>query len=119
MVLYFDESHTLMESPYTRTTLEEDACSGYQILCSVMNYFLHLSLFYINISATFSLSRYSPTKTYGSSARIMKGKDDPVQAPFVELPFDMWSDDILAREDTHTLEEVCKPKFMVRFGRPL
>ena len=119
LVLYFDESHILMDEPFASADLKEDARSGYQILCSVMNYFRRLSLCCIYLSTNSSLSKFSPSKRYWWSARTRQGKDDPVQAPFVELPFDVWNNNILAKEGTHTLEEVCETKFMVRFGRPL
>ncbi|KAH0585672.1 hypothetical protein H2248_008884 [Termitomyces sp. 'cryptogamus'] len=45
--------------------------------------------------------------------------DDNLNAPFVELPFDVWKEPSLVIEGTHSAQEICSLKFMARFGRPL
>ena len=93
--------------------------TAYQSLCSAFNTLLDFDCFVIFLSTNSSLARYSPSQKRLWSSRSRDAPIDTLQAPFVELPFDTWSNDILVTEGAHTLEEVCMTDFMVRFGRPL
>ncbi|KAG5639874.1 hypothetical protein DXG03_002724 [Asterophora parasitica] len=42
-----------------------------------------------------------------------------LHSPFVELPFDIWKEPVIAKEGEHTADDICEPEFMARFGRPL
>ncbi|KAG5641126.1 hypothetical protein DXG03_005954 [Asterophora parasitica] len=37
----------------------------------------------------------------------------------LRLPFDIWKEPIIAKEGEHSADEICRPEFMARFGRPL
>ncbi|KAG8708105.1 hypothetical protein FRC08_000107 [Ceratobasidium sp. 394] len=118
--IYFDESHPLTSD----TTEPEDGqmYTSYQVLCSVINRFRTLDLFVVFLSTNSSISVYSesPPQSLFWSGRVINHKTSGVQAPFCELVFDQWGrSQHLLFENVHTLQEVCKPKFMVRFGRPL
>ncbi|KAG9089296.1 hypothetical protein FS749_001444 [Ceratobasidium sp. UAMH 11750] len=116
--IYFDESHPLTSD----TTVPEDGQirTSYQVLCSVINRFRTLDLFVVFLSTNSRISVYSPPQSLFWSNRVINQKTSGVQAPFCELVFDQWGQNQhLLFENVHTLQEVCKPRFMVRFGRPL
>ncbi|KAG8710691.1 hypothetical protein FRC08_016827 [Ceratobasidium sp. 394] len=116
--IYFDEAHSLTSTSPLAEGGQTRTC--YQILCSVINRFRALDLFVVFLSTNLKISTYSPPQHFWWSSRIRDGTIPGVQAPFCELTFDQWhNDQPLLSEGEHTLEDVCKLGFMVRFGRPL
>lgn len=123
LVLYFDESHNLT----TDKTWMKDATAkvvygpwtAYETLCKCLDGFAKEDLFNIFLSTSSNLSTYSPSQQYAWSARARNAPVDTFQAPFVELPFDQWSEPTLVHENKHSRKEVARSEFMVRFGRPL
>ncbi|KAG8726427.1 hypothetical protein FRC10_007135, partial [Ceratobasidium sp. 414] len=116
--IYFDEVHSLTSETPAAEVGQIRTC--YQILCSVINRFRMLDLFVVFLSTNSKISIYSPPHLFWWSSRVRDEKTPGVQTPFCELPFDQWrGNQPLLSEGEHTLETVCKPKFMVRFGRPL
>ncbi|KAG9075046.1 hypothetical protein FRC06_010306, partial [Ceratobasidium sp. 370] len=116
--IYFDEAHSLTSETPKAEDGQTRTC--YQILCSVINRFRTLDLFVVFLSTNSRISTYSPPQLFWWSSRVRDEKTSGVQTPFCELPFDQWDGARpLLSEGEHTLETVCEPGFMVRFGRPL
>ena len=124
-MLYFDESHDLLDK-CTRTRddadqnpdVGNDPRSAYQILCRVLSTLRTQDVFTVFLSTNSSLSQYSPYHEKMWSYRSPAGdlKPDYMQAPIVELPFDIFA---RVKEDDVKLEQVSEPGHMVQFGRPL
>jgi len=121
LLIYFDESHELLH----RETIELFPDGGdvelakrsvYQVLCRAIENFTKFDIFAVYLSTNSSLSGYSPHNKISWSARSGEDAGDQLQAPFVELPFDIWAQ---VREDTLRLDDVAKAEHMVKFGRPL
>ncbi|TFK36232.1 hypothetical protein BDQ12DRAFT_254389 [Crucibulum laeve] len=113
LVLYFDEAHCLSDSRIYNNTR-----NYYDALCSALNEFNQAPIFAIMISTNSSLSRFSPQNAH-HSARVVNAKEDTLQVPFSEMPFDCLHDGkpvFIPGMKIHDIEQV---KFMVQFGRPL
>lgn len=79
-------------------------------------------VFGLFIGAYSQLCEFTPAPNYWSSrpfTPLLDERDDNINAPFVELPFDLWKEPNIVTEGTHTAEDICSLKFMARFGRPL
>jgi hypothetical protein len=98
---------------------KDDGRNPYQALCSALNELLQLDLFFVFLSTNSSLSDYSPTLRVFWSKRGREAAQSYVQAPYTELPFDVWKEPKLVTEGKHTISDVGEVGFMVRFGRPL
>jgi hypothetical protein len=131
MVLYFDESHELTKMRTALSGIEEgltadDMRTAYQTLCWALDSLRNEegvpsdqgNLMAVFLSTTSHLATYSPSNTFHWSARTHDGKLG-LQPPIVELPFDLWKTEHIVTEEAHRINEVCRPEFMVRFGRPL
>lgn len=123
ILLYFDEAHDLanifkknVEESAADTDKPEERSALEAVRSSIQE--LHsLDIFALFLSTNSNLSVFKPKHKLPSSRAQ---SDAPLQPPFVELPFDLQiGGEPLAIEGKHTLEEVCKPEFYVRFGRPL
>lgn len=117
MILYFDESHELIKKLTNDTGTEKR--SAYQVLCKSLNSIIEEDVFVIHLSTNSNLGRYSPRQAQFWSLRgTSSGPLTPVelQAPFVELPFDVFSK---VKENYMTLDKVWTIEHMVKFGRPL
>jgi hypothetical protein len=112
LVLYLDESQKMTE------TTEDGIRSPYHTFCSSLNSIIPLNIFTIFLSTNSNLSRYAPSSRVHPSLRVREKNLVGIQAPFTELPFDLYKGPIVV-EDKSTLEDVCTPAFMARFGRPL
>lgn len=124
VVLYFDESYdlthsTVMVRPSSPSQPTPPPDSAFTVLCRCLDLFSDQDIFHIFLSTSSNLSHFSPPKAIAWSARARDAKMDTMQTPFVELPFDNWKNGRLIEEGKHGVQNVCKPEFMVRFGRPL
>ncbi|QRV85662.1 hypothetical protein RhiJN_13680 [Ceratobasidium sp. AG-Ba] len=118
LCVYFDESHPLTE--HVLEPLSSQSRTAYQILCWVINRLRKLDVFFVFLSTQSLMSVYSPPQSLFCSARVINDTTPGVQAPICEMSFDCWSGgDHLMEPYQKTLQEVCEPAFMVRFGRPL
>ncbi|QRV99088.1 hypothetical protein RhiJN_27107 [Ceratobasidium sp. AG-Ba] len=119
LLIYFDEAHTLTK--YSPIQDGKQSYTAYQLLCRVLNNLRGYDLFGVFISTNSRLSRsvFTPPQRVHPSARVIEVDANPVQVPFVELAFDLAGDTPLLKEGAHSVREVCRPAFMVRFGRPL
>ncbi|KAB5587907.1 hypothetical protein CTheo_8651 [Ceratobasidium theobromae] len=117
LLIYFDESHLL-----ALTTPEYNNQYGltcYQYLILAINELKGLDLFFIFLSTEPKTTSRSFLESIVLSGQGRIVDIEKFQAPFKRLPFNQWKEDYPLKEDTHTLEDVCSPGFMVRFGRPL
>ncbi|THH08744.1 hypothetical protein EW146_g8897 [Bondarzewia mesenterica] len=95
------------------------------IKCSVFvsSHFFCYDVFTLFVSTNPRVSRRLPAKEYiPPSSHVLDVADFRLQAPITELPFDCWriksGEDVLL-EDEKTLDDICEPRFMAQFGRPL
>ncbi|KAG6877960.1 hypothetical protein C0993_001578 [Termitomyces sp. T159_Od127] len=120
-IFYFDEAHHLNET--TVTPHGASKRTAYQCLCKALTYMTSTPVFSFFLSTYSRLSEFTPrARTFWSSrpeSNESKESDDNMNAPFVELPFDTWKNSILVTEGSHSSQQICSLKFMVRFGRPL
>lgn len=113
LVLYLDESQHMTIPPS-----DNDGRSQYHTFCASLNSLVSLNIFTIFLSTNSNLSRYAPSARIHPSLRVREETFDGIQAPYTELPFDLYKGPIVVEEGS-TLAEVCTPEFMARFGRPL
>ena len=85
IVLYFDEVHTLTKSMGPRT--------GYDVLCSAFSILVDFPFFGIMLSTSCHLAKPAPARKVHPSQRVIEARQDPLQAPFTELPFDVLEND--------------------------
>lgn len=71
------------------------------------------------LSTTSSLQELSPAQRIHWSARTRAAGIFAVQAPIVEMPFDVWREESMIHENERCLDDTITLEFMVRFGRPL
>jgi hypothetical protein len=118
LLIYIDESHEMTTSAQT---IKGDNRNVYQPLSSSINELLELDIFFVFLStnSNLKLSDYSPSSRVSWSARGQNSTVAHVQTPYTELPFDVWKESHIVTEGVHTMDDVCSPKFIVRFGRPL
>ncbi|XP_006455993.1 hypothetical protein AGABI2DRAFT_180798 [Agaricus bisporus var. bisporus H97] len=120
IVFYFDEAQHLIENTVTRRG--QTKRTAYQCLCRAFTYMYRAPVFGLFIGAYSQLCEFTPAPNYWSSrpfTPLLDERDDNINAPFVELPFDLWKEPNIVTEGTHTAEDICSLKFMARFGRPL
>ncbi|KAF8516421.1 hypothetical protein BU17DRAFT_92748 [Hysterangium stoloniferum] len=124
VVLYFDESHGLTTQNVTDRTKQglasNDTATAYQTLCWALNNLRggekpddQVKLVALFLSTTFDIANCPPSNSRHWPACTH------LHPPVVELPFDLWKTEHIVVEGTHMIEDVCRPEFMVRFGRPL
>lgn len=134
LVMYFDEAHGLAGSSSeddkgtvnSRTRVGGvgnntgfPTRTGLDALRACIQHLSRFDVFAIFLSTDSSLLTFAPTSKQHASYRGMS-ESAKLNAPFVELPFDVLLDKrSLAVESKHRLEEVCRSSFYVRFGRPL
>jgi hypothetical protein len=114
LLLYFDESHCLLEA---NLTSETPGKTLYDVLCSRLNAFLDFPLFSIFLSTASHLGKFAPPGPYARSARI-RNAPESIQAPITETPFDC-APDFLVKPSTLRFRDICSVEFMSKFGRPL
>jgi hypothetical protein len=122
ILCYFDESHTLNgESVAAPHDAEVPYRTLYQTLCYSLDQLCNLDMFGIFLSTHSNLASYCPPQRFFWSARGVNAPLIPMQAPFTELPFDVWQKDGRPAivEGDMSLTDVCKHHVMARFGRPL
>lgn len=86
------------------------------------NYRTSLNIFTVFLSTSSNLGVFIPHRSHYASERVRNAPEDPLHAPVVELPWDVWrgpNNEPISREGELRLEDVCTASFMVRFGRPL
>ncbi|KAG6808805.1 hypothetical protein H0H92_002835 [Tricholoma furcatifolium] len=121
----FDEAHNLTTEERTFEQGADNSRTAYQCLCKALNYFTGSPVFALFLSTYSRLSDFSPSQRHFWSSRgtTRTGPGESLNAPFVELPFDVFRDaessSKLVEEDKYSVAEVCKLDFMARFGRPL
>ena len=111
-ILYFDEAHTSIKSVGSRT--------DYDVLRSTFSLLVDFPFFGIMLSTNSNLAKLAPAKQAHRSQRVLNAAEDPLQAPFTELPFDcLENDESIFCLGKTLVEEVSSLAFMVKFGRPL
>ncbi|KZS99725.1 uncharacterized protein LAESUDRAFT_732934 [Laetiporus sulphureus 93-53] len=117
LVMYFDEAHSLMQHS---TEGINSHLTRYHALCKAINQLTDVPLFVVMLSTTSQLHNLSPAKMFHPSMRVQGGKQDDLQAPITEMPFDLLCDnEPLVPPEGVTLDDACELKFICRFGRPL
>ncbi|KZT00605.1 uncharacterized protein LAESUDRAFT_816421 [Laetiporus sulphureus 93-53] len=117
LVMYFDEAHSLMQHS---TKGIDTGRTRYHALCKAIHQLAALPLFVVMLSTTSQLHKLSPAKIFHPSMRVQGGKQDDLQAPITEMPFDLLCDNqTLVPPGGVTLTDACSLGFICRFGRPL
>ncbi|TDL21595.1 hypothetical protein BD410DRAFT_898919 [Rickenella mellea] len=114
VVLYFDEAHYLTKGN------SNPGFSAYDALCNMLNAMKKSGVYAVYLSKVSVIAPPAPPSTGLSLPSSFRGGSPPqyLEAPFIECPFDVY-DRPMIREGERSLEYVCLPEFLVRFGRPL
>ena len=119
LLLYFDEAHTLLEP-----MMKWDSSSkrlAYHAVCKALSSITKQDAFVVYLSTDPRLSDCSPfggeiLSPYFFQHSNRKVGPQRLQAPFVELPFDLFA---YVVEDEVKLADVAQLGHLAQFGRPL
>jgi hypothetical protein len=112
VILYFDEAHTLSESPRPRLSGK----TLYDILCAALNNFVPDSFFVVFLSTTTRLGELPPSHTLAKSARPRENSHHFL-APITETLFNI-SGTFPVHSQEYTLQQTSTVAFMSNFSRP-
>ncbi|TCD63019.1 hypothetical protein EIP91_006082 [Steccherinum ochraceum] len=116
VIICIDEADALIAKRADKRSVPYDS------LCAALNAITTLDIFTVFLSTSSNLGVFIPQRSHYTSERVRNANKDPLHAPVVELPWDIWrgpKDEPISQEGTLILDDVCKASFMVRFGRPL
>jgi hypothetical protein len=114
-VIYFDEAHDL-------TKAHKEHHMNFHLLGQVLSWMLAQPQFTVFLSTNSGLGAFAPSAVKHNS--IQEWPNTLLHAPFTELPFDLFVQnlygDLLAENlDGVTLDCVCQMETVVKFGHPL
>ncbi|RDB30774.1 hypothetical protein Hypma_005734 [Hypsizygus marmoreus] len=109
LLLYFDEAHYLL-SPTTAARLGFEQLTAFDVLCDTFGTFSQHDVFVAYLSTSPTI--ISPPGRSDSWSPVI------LQAPYVELPFDVYPQTVVV-ENMMSIEEVAQVSHLVKFGRPL
>ncbi|QRV75811.1 G2/mitotic-specific cyclin cdc13 [Ceratobasidium sp. AG-Ba] len=114
-LVYFDEAHVLTVPNNCPDGMLNR--SAYHNLGSVLAVLNDKPVFFVFLSTSSRLEHYAPSPQDHPSRRTFDGS--VLIPPFNELPFDLYERQVLKQAGPLTLNNMCKLKVMVGFGRPL
>ena len=120
IVLYFDDSHALChigtkayENQSSNTSIQ--ASNYYYALVTAVDSLRREDIVALFLSTNSHLAGFAPPSRYLPSARVQAAA---LQPPFYEFAFDCYPKFPLDSRE-YTMENMSKPEYMCKFGRPL